>query len=140
MCCIVHCFVCIFALSITELNKLNKNKMNNLLIAAITFVMLPALSKEAFANTSKESKNDKTIIAVEKPDFSNTIIENEKTAELTTVSVDYIIDENGKAFITYLTAESENAKNEVLKFIENTTYNFNITPGKVYSMKLLLNK
>ena len=114
--------------------------MNNLLIAAITFVMLPALSKEAFANSKTTAKNEKTAIAVEKQDFSNTIIENEKTPEMTSVNVDYIIDENGKAFITYLNGESENAKNDVLKFIETTTYNFNITPGKVYSMKLLLNK
>ncbi|MFN8282024.1 MAG: hypothetical protein U0U67_02355 [Chitinophagales bacterium] len=114
--------------------------MNNLIIAAITFVMLPALSKQALANSTKESKTAKTEIMVEKPNFSNIITETEKAPEMTSVNVDYIIDENGKAFITYLDGESESAKNEVLKFIENTTYNFNITPGKIYSMKLLLNK
>ncbi|MBP6659840.1 MAG: hypothetical protein KA174_04115 [Chitinophagales bacterium] len=114
--------------------------MNNLLIAAITFVMLPAISKQTFANNKKEIKNEKTVIAVEKLDFSNSITENEKSIEMTSVNVDYIIDENGKAFITYLDGESVQAKNDVLKFIENATYNFNITPNKIYSMKLLLNK
>lgn len=114
--------------------------MNNLIIAAITFVLLPALSKTAFANSKSENKATKTEIAVEKMDFSNTISENVKTPEMTSVNVDYIIDENGKAFITYLDGQSEHAKSDVLKFIENATYNFNITPGKIYSMKLLLNK
>ena len=40
--------------------------MNNLLIAAITFVMLPAISKQTFANNKKEIKNEKTVIAVER--------------------------------------------------------------------------
>jgi hypothetical protein len=114
--------------------------MNNLLIAAITFVMLPAITKETFASSAKEIKNEKKELVFEKVDFSNSISEVTATNETTTVDVDYIIEENGKAFITYLSAENENAKSEVLKFIENSTYNFNITSGKIYSMKLTLNK
>jgi hypothetical protein len=114
--------------------------MNNLIIAALTFVMLPAITKETFATSAIEVKKEKNAIIFEKVDFSNSIAEVTAITETTTVDVDYIIEENGKAFITYLSADNENAKSDVLKFIENTSYNFNIIPGKIYNMKLTLHK
>jgi hypothetical protein len=115
--------------------------MNNLIIAALTFVMLPAFGNNASAKNLKNSKEAKTEIVVEKMNFTNDLInDNFSTEEYTSVNVDYIIEENGKAYITYINAEKEQAKNDVVKFIESATYNYNLVPGKVYSMKLTLNK
>ena len=112
--------------------------MNNILIAALTLVMLPAISKESFAKNSKQCKNEMT---VEKVNFTDDIINNTQSEEeMTNVRVDYIIEEDGKAYITYIEGASETAKNEVIRFIEGTVFNFNIVPGKVYSMQLTLKK
>ncbi len=115
--------------------------MNNLIIAALTFVMLPALTNTASAKTVKNCKSEKNEIIVERINFTEDIVKNntsEKEAAL--VDVDYIIEETGKAYITYINTDSQTAKNEVVKFIESASYNFNPVPGKVYSMKLTLNK
>jgi hypothetical protein len=115
--------------------------MNNLIIAALTFVMLPALSTNASAKNNKNAKEAKQEIVVEKINFTDDIINNTTTyQEYTSVNVDYIVQENGKAYITYINAENDQAKNEVVKFIESATYNFNIIPGKIYTMKLTFNK
>ncbi len=114
--------------------------MNNLIIAALTCIMLPAISNESFATSSKEIKKEKKSIAFEKVDFTNSVSELVSENETSIVDVDYIIEENGKAYITYLSSDNEQAKNDVLKFIENSTYNYNIVPGKIYNMKLTLNK
>lgn len=112
--------------------------MNNILIAALTVVMLPAISKESFAKNCKQTKNE---MIVEKVNFTDGIINNAKTDdEMTNVRVDYIIEDDGKAYITYIEGASETAKNEVIRFIEGTVFNFNIVPGKVYSMQLTLKK
>jgi len=115
--------------------------MNNLIIAVLTLVMLPAISTNVSAKNLKSSKESKTAIIVEKTNFSNDFMENTKSdQEYTSVNVDYIIEESGKAYITYIDAENDQAKNDVVKFIESATYNYNLVPGKVYSMKLTLNK
>jgi len=115
--------------------------MNNLIIAALTFVMLPAFATNASAKNLKNSKEARNEIVVEKVNFTNDIMNNTLSdEEYTSVNVDYIIQENGKAYITYIDAENDQAKNDVVKFIESATYNFNLVPGKVYSMKLTLNK
>ena len=112
--------------------------MNNILIAAMTLVMLPAISKESFAKNSKQCKSEMT---VEKVNFTDDIINNTKAEdEMTNVRVDYIIEEDGKAYITFIEGASQTAKNEVIRFIEGTVFNFNIVPGKVYSMQLTLKK
>ena len=115
--------------------------MNNLIIAALTFIMLPAVTNRASAKNAKICKEDKNEIVMEKMNFSNDIIYDTKSEdESTSVDVDYIIEENGKAYITYINAGNEKAKIDVVKFIENTSYNFNVVPGKIYSMKLTLTK
>lgn len=115
--------------------------MNNLIIAALTFFLLPALEQTASAKNSKNCKEAKTEMVVEKINFTNEILNMPFSEETSNeVNVDYIINEDGKGFITYINSDSEEAKQEVVRFIENTTYNYNIVPGKVYSMKLTLNK
>ena len=115
--------------------------MNNLIIAALTFVMLPAFATNASAKSLKSCRAEKNEIVVEKINFNDEMIKYTETEdEVASVDVDYIIEETGKAYITYISSESARAKNEVVKFIESTSYNFNIIPGKVYSMKLTLNK
>jgi hypothetical protein len=115
--------------------------MNNLIIAALTLVMLPAIANQASAKNTKNCKEVKNEIVVEKrnftSEFENTPVSQD---EMTTVNVDYIIGENGKAYITYISSETEQAKSEVVKFIESTSYNFDIVPGKIYSMNLTLKK
>lgn len=115
--------------------------MNNLIIAALTFIMLPAIASQASAKSSKNCKEAKSEIIVEKKNFTSDLVNipaNE--TEASSVNVDYIIGEDGKAYITYINAESEKAKYEVVKFIESASFNFNPLPGKIYSMKLTLNK
>jgi hypothetical protein len=115
--------------------------MNNLIIAALTFVMLPAFNNNASAKCKKECREAKTAFDVEKINFTSEMLELSATEdEYTSVDVDYIIEENGKAYITYIDAADAKAKNEVVKFIESASYNFNIVPGKVYSMQLTLKK
>ena len=115
--------------------------MNNLIIAAFTFVMLPAFATNASAKSTKNCKIDRKEIIVEKINFTDEFSKNtEVQEEATSVDVDYIIEENGKPYITYINSDSQQAKNEVVKFIESASYNFNPAPGKVYSMKLTLNK
>ena len=116
--------------------------MNNLIIAALTFVMLPAVTGQASAKNARNCKEVKTETMVfEKPSFTQGLIEQPVSDNsTTTVDVDYIIGENGKAYITYINAASEQAKSDVVKFIESASYNFDIVPGKIYSMKLTLNK
>ena len=115
--------------------------MNNLIIAALTFVMLPAFTDKASAKSTKNCKEEKNQIVVEKMNFTNDLVNNTKSDEqLVSVDVDYIITETGKAYITYINSQSDKAKSEVVRFIEGTTYDFNIVPGKVYSMKLTLTK
>lgn len=118
--------------------------MNNLIIAALTFVMLPALSKNAEAQNEKGVRAGKREIAVEKINFTEDIAKYDQlqdaAAATVSVDVDYIIEENGKGYITYINSESEQAKQEVIKFIEQSTYHYNLLPGKVYSMKLSLQK
>lgn len=115
--------------------------MNNLIIAAFTFVMLPAIATNASAKNFKNSKEVKNEIVVEKMNFTNNLTDDVKSeTEYTAVNVDYIIEENGKAYITYIDAENDQAKNDVVKFIESATYNYNLIPGKIYSMRLTLNK
>lgn len=116
--------------------------MNNLIIAALTFVLLPAFGKNTNTKTLKncQMKNE---IVVDKMNFNSEVsdnMDNEIETKTTSVAVDYIIDENGKAYITYISSENMDAKNEVVKFIESVTYNFNKVPGKVYSMTLSMNK
>jgi uncharacterized membrane protein len=79
--------------------------------------------------------------SLKKSNFTDEFSKNtEVQEEATSVDVDYIIEENGKPYITYINSDSQQAKNEVVKFIESASYNFNPAPGKVYSMKLTLNK
>lgn len=138
MCCIIPFKVHIFALSSSSQNKIISITMNNILIAALTLVMLPAISKESFAKSGKQCKTEMT---VEKVNFTDDIINNSQAEEeMTNVRVDYIIEEDGNAYITYIEGASETAKNEVIRFIEGTVFNFNIVPGKVYSMQLTLKK
>lgn len=112
--------------------------MNNILIAALTLVMLPAISKESFAKSSKQAKTEMT---VEKVNFTDDIIRDTQAGETTTeVRVDYIIEEDGKAYITYIEGASENVRDEVIRFIEGTVFNVNSLPGKVYSMQFILKK
>lgn len=95
--------------------------MNNLIIAAITLVMLPALEKESFAKNNKNYNHQQAMLKVERLDVSNLKFKNEDESNLeerTEVNVDYMINENGKAFITYVNSESNKAKEEVVKFIE----------------------
>jgi hypothetical protein len=112
--------------------------MNNILIAALTLVMLPAISKESFAKAGKECQTEMT---VERVNFTDDIINESSTEDaVTDVRVDYIIEEDGKAYITYIEGASENVRNDVIRFIEGTVFNFDIIPGKVYSMQLTLKK
>lgn len=121
--------------------------MNNLIIAALTFVMLPAFALNASAKNLRNTKATKSAmsadrqeIVVEKINFTDKLLSDKKSAtEYTTVNVDYIIQENGKAYITYINAENEQAKTDVVKFIKGATYDQNLATGKVYSMKLILN-
>ncbi len=148
MYCIIHCFVCIFVLSITWLTNIKKINMNNLIIAALTFIMLPALNNNTVsAKYSKICKEAKSEFVFEKTNFTNDIIhnlssENDLTTkdEFTSVNVDYIIEENGRAYITYINAEDQKSKTEVVKFIESASYSHNMVPGKIYSMQLTLKK
>ena len=115
--------------------------MNNLIIAVLTFVMLPAFATNASAKNVKNCKAEQKEIVVEKMNFTDDMVKYSKSEEeSSSVDVDYIIEENGKAYITYINSDSQQAKNEVVKFIESASYNFNPMPGKVYSMKLTLNK
>ncbi|MDB5227874.1 MAG: hypothetical protein JWN78_2067 [Bacteroidota bacterium] len=115
--------------------------MNNLIIAALTFIMLPALTDNVSAKSAKNMKEQSNQIVVEKMNFTGDLVNNTKSEdEAVSVDVDYIIAENGKAYITYINAQSDKAKSEVVRFIESSTYDFNIVPGKVYSMKLTLTK
>ena len=148
MYCIIHCFVCIFVLSITWLTNIKKINMNNLIIAALTFIMLPALNNNTVsAKNSKICKEAKSEFVFEKTNFTNDIIhnltsENDLTTkdEFTSVNVDYIIEEDGRAYITYINAEDQKSKTEVVKFIESASYSHNMVPGKIYSMQLTLKK
>lgn len=148
MYCIIHCFICIFVLSITWLTNIKKINMNNLIIAALTFVMLPALNNNTVsAKNSKLCKEAKSEFVFEKMNFTNDIIntlpsENNSVTkdEYTSVDVDYIIEENGHAYITYINAEDQKSKTEVVKFIESASYGHNMIPGKIYSMQLTLKK
>lgn len=115
--------------------------MNNLIIAALTFVMLPAIANQASAKNAKNCREAKNEIVVEKMNFTNDFVKSTISEdEVAAVNVDYIIGENGKAYITYIDGDSENARFDVVKFIESASYNFNIVPGKIYSMKLTLKK
>ncbi|MBK9328353.1 MAG: hypothetical protein IPM95_03345 [Sphingobacteriales bacterium] len=122
--------------------------MNNLIIAALTFVMLPALNNNTVsAKNSKICKEAKSEFIFERTNFTNDIIHNlssENTLttkdEFASVDVDYIIEEDGRAYITYINAEDQKSKTEVVKFIESASYSHNMVPGKVYSMQLTLKK
>lgn len=115
--------------------------MNNLIIAALTCLMLPAVASQASAKSNRNCKEAKTEIVVEKKNFTREILNEPATeSQPSSVNVDYIIGEDGKAYITYIQAESEKAKYEVVKFIENASFNFNPVPGKIYTMKLTLNQ
>jgi hypothetical protein len=114
--------------------------MNNLLIAALTFVMLPAVATQASAKNAKNCKEASSALVVEKMNFSDDLVNEKSEDEMTSVNVDYIIGEDGKAYVTYVDAASEKLKIEVVKFIESASYNFNIVPGKIYSMQLTLKK
>lgn len=117
--------------------------MNNLIIAALTFVMLPAIASTASAKNIRNNKTEKNEMVVEKINFTENLIKSTTTyTEDATdiVDVDYIIDEHGKPYITYINSDNLTAKQEVVKFIESATYDFNMVPGKVYSMKLTLNR
>lgn len=122
-------------------NKIKYKDMNNLIIAVLTFVMLPAFTSNVNAKCKKECREAKTAFDVEKINYTNEILNLSKSEDIyTSVAVDYIIEENGKAYITYIDADDEKAKHDVVKFIESASYNFNIVPGKVYSMQLTLKK
>ena len=117
--------------------------MNNLIIAALTFVMLPALENNVTAKSIKSEKAAQKEIVVEKMDFASAFDKNtdlEKNYTPSVVDVDYIIEENGKAMITYINSDNQEAKENVVKFIDSATYSQNINPGKLYSMKLMITK
>src|SRR6218665_3692824 len=101
--------------------------MNNLIIAAIAFVMLPAFGSSASAKTIKTGKSEKSEMIVEKINFNENISNatDYEPVAASLVDVDYIIEENGKAYITYISSDDAQAKNEVVKFIESASYNFN---------------
>jgi len=114
--------------------------MNNLIIATLTFVLLPAIASTANAKTIKNKKNE---IVVKKINFTEDLINSVITStedEIAVIDVDYIIHEDGKPYITYINSASTTAKEAVVKFIESATYNLNITPEKLYSIKLTLNQ
>lgn len=107
--------------------------MNNILIAALTLTLVPAICKNTFAEDKSVTTSQ---MPVSKPNFSAKLIAVEKDQQTVQVDFDYIIDENGKGYVTYIQSQDEVIKNEVIKFIENATYHFSIQPGKIYNMKL----
>ncbi len=107
--------------------------MNNILIAAFTLTLVPAICKNALAEEKDALTNQLPVV---KPNFSAKLIADEKDQQTVQVDFDYIIDENGKGYVTYIQSQDEDIKNEVIKFIENSTYHFSIQPGKIYNMKL----
>ncbi|MDB5228331.1 MAG: hypothetical protein JWN78_2524 [Bacteroidota bacterium] len=115
--------------------------MKKLIIAGITITITILFTGNVFAKSTRNCKEQKNATVVTMPDLTNEIVKNSLNEnEITTVDVDYIIEENGKAYITYIKSENEKAKSEVVKFIESASYNFDIAPGKIYSMKLSISK
>ena len=115
--------------------------MKKLIIAALTFTLLPAVSNIASAKSIKNIRNEKRERMVEKTNFIKNMLPSISPTVDTydTVAVDYMIDEHGKPFITYINSESMAAKQEVVKFIESAVYNTNNVSGKIYTMQLVLN-
>lgn len=116
--------------------------MNNLIIAALTFIMLPALGTEAVAKSNRKVKMEKQTMPIEKIAFTDFETEKNKNTmtESIAVDVDYMIDENGKANITYINSSDFNAKSEVVKFIESATYAITGNSGKINSMRFIIQK
>ena len=68
--------------------------MNNLIIAALTFVMLPAFATKASAKNVRNCKAEKNEIVVEKMNFTDDIVKYTETEnENVSVDVDYIVEE-----------------------------------------------
>ena len=118
------------------------NYMKKLIIAALTFTLLPAVSNIASAKSIKNIRNEKRERMVEKTNFIKNMLPSifPTVDTYDTVAVDYMIDEHGKPFITYINSESMAAKQEVVKFIESAVYNTNNVSGKIYTMQLVLNR
>jgi hypothetical protein len=107
--------------------------MKNIAQAALALILSTALSIPGLAGT----KATKTAISAERISFSesvNRIAEANEPAD--TVEVDYIVDENGKLYVTYLSPVNESLKFGILQQLENTVPVHHLVPGKVYSVSL----
>ncbi len=118
--------------------------MNNLIIAAMTFIMLPALSNTTAAKSIKSNKMEKNSISNVKIDFTKNILKQdsftyEKENNIV-VNVDYVINEIGRPYITYINSNDVAGKQEVVRFLESATYNAPAQQGKIYSLQFVMNK
>ncbi|MEZ5026872.1 MAG: hypothetical protein R2739_09875 [Chitinophagales bacterium] len=116
--------------------------MNNLIIAALTTGMLTATMTTANAENNKCIYEKQKEMLVERVDFQsfNDKFEPQTSSKSISVDVDYILQENGAAYITYINSDDDDAKEEVVKFIEHSTYSTKPIPGKIYSLKFQFTK
>ena len=59
---------------------------------------------------------------------------------LIVVNVDYIINEIGHPYITYINSNDVADKQEVVRFLESATYNVPAQQGKIYTLQFVMNK
>lgn len=118
--------------------------MNNLIIAAMTFILLPVLHNTSAAKSIKSSKMEKNSISNVKIDFTKDLLRQDsftyEKENNTIVNVDYIINEAGCPYITYINSSDVADKQEVVRFIETATYNVPAPHGKIYSLQFVMNK
>ena len=108
--------------------------MKNIANAALTVLLSTALSLAGFAGT-KEVKT--AALTAERVSFSEMVSQiAEADEQADTVTVDYIVDEHGKLYVTYISPVSESLKIDILRQVERTVPVMNLVPGKVYSISV----
>lgn len=108
--------------------------MKNIAQAALTVILSTALSLSGFAGT-KEVKF--AALTAERVSFSETVSKiAEADEQADTIDVDYIVDENGKLYVTYISPVSEPLKLDILRQVESMVPVMNLVPGKVYSIQV----
>lgn len=119
--------------------------MNNLLITALTFLTIASFAVKTYAKSYPDRKNAE-IITVSKEVVLAQAFHNNNTkqpieiAPAALVDIDYIVNENGKAYVTYVHCNDDAIKLQAIQFIENAPIYAPYELGKVYSLQLKLTK
>lgn len=119
--------------------------MNNLFLAAITFLTLIFFAANTNAKTRPISNAPAAISVSKEMLLAKTTNENSLLLEKTTtnpvlIDIDYIVTENGKAYITYISCNNDDSKLQAIQFIENAPISMPYELGKIYTIQLKLSK